>query len=233
MLNAVTRENAPLRLTGAQLGAHPEFRGLRDAPGHPPLPDYLAAPLIGRDGTNLGIVQLSHRTDDQPFTAEDEAVLVQLAQMASSTIERLEAYAGERAAREQAERAAGTLQVLSQASAMFAERFDPLGIAQALVDLVVPRLADFAVVHLVDEEGDVRLGAVQTSGDVDRGEVEAFFGRFRVDLSPDSAQGRALLTGRAQVLPGLSSEALGAAVHDATELQLLRSVCARAACACR
>jgi hypothetical protein len=97
VLNAVTRENRPLRPHRCQLAEHPEFRGLRDAPGHPPLPDYLAAPLVGRDGTNLGILQLSHRVDEQPFSAEDEAVLVQLAQMTSSSVERLEAYERERA----------------------------------------------------------------------------------------------------------------------------------------
>jgi serine phosphatase RsbU (regulator of sigma subunit)/anti-sigma regulatory factor (Ser/Thr protein kinase) len=103
VLNAVTRENKPLRLTPDELRAHPEFRGLRDAPGHPPLPNYLAAPLIARDGSNLGLIQLSHKVDESDFTAEDEAVIVQLAQMASSAIESIELLAREKAARVRAE----------------------------------------------------------------------------------------------------------------------------------
>jgi serine phosphatase RsbU (regulator of sigma subunit) len=110
VLNAVTRENRPLRLTPDQLAAHPEWRGLRDAPDHPPLPDYLAAPLVGRDGRNLGLVQLSHKVDETAFTAEDEAILVQLAQLASGTVERLEALEAERSARAEAEAAAEALQ---------------------------------------------------------------------------------------------------------------------------
>jgi signal transduction histidine kinase len=47
---------------------------------------WLAAPLVGRDGRNLGLIQLSDKCDGE-FTAEDEAVLVQLAQMASVAIE--------------------------------------------------------------------------------------------------------------------------------------------------
>ena len=224
VLNAVTRTNTPLRLTGEQLAQHPEWRGLRDAPGHPPMPDYLAAPLVGRDGTNLGLIQLSHRTDDAPFTAEDEAVLVQLAQTASSTLQRMEAYQRERSAREQAEQAAGALQILSEASAIFAESFDACGIASALVDLLVPRLADFAMVHLVDAEGQASLGALQTSGAADRASVEQFFSTLPVDLSPDSAQGRALDTGQAQLLPGLSGERIRAAADDTGQLRELRAV---------
>jgi hypothetical protein len=64
VLEWVVRENRPLRLTGEQLVRHPDWRGLRDAPDHPPLPDYLAALLLGRDGGNLGLVQLSHKIDE-------------------------------------------------------------------------------------------------------------------------------------------------------------------------
>ena len=223
VLNAVTRENRPLRLTGPELAQHPEWRGLRDAPGHPPLPDYLAAPLVGRDGTNLGILQLSHRVDDAPFTAEDEAVVVQLAQMASSAIERLEAWGRERAARQDAERAARLLGVLSDASAVFAESFDPHGIAQALVDLLVPRMADLAMVHLVLHDDEAVLGALQTSRDVDRAALTEFFARFRVDLSASTPAGQALRTGTPQVLPGVASAPLAAAARDTAQYEQLRA----------
>ena len=103
VLNVVTEENRPLRLTAEELRAHPRFRGLRDAPGHPPLPDYLAAPLVARDGSNLGLIQLSHKLDESDFHEEDEAVLVQLAQMASGAIESIELLAREHAARVRAE----------------------------------------------------------------------------------------------------------------------------------
>jgi len=90
VLNVVTRENRTLRLTGEELLAHPEFRGLRDAPDHPPLADYLAAPFVGRDGRNLGLVQLADKVDGSPFSAADEAVLVQLATTAAGVVEHVE-----------------------------------------------------------------------------------------------------------------------------------------------
>ena len=223
VLNAVTRENRPLRLTGAQLLEHPEFRGLRDAPGHPPLPDYLAAPLVGRDGTNLGILQLSHRVDEQPFSAEDEAVLVQLAQMTSSSIERLEAYGRERAAREDAEHSARLMGLLSEASGVFAESFQPQGIMQALVDLLVPRMADCAMVHLVDEHGALVLGALQTRDPASRSSLTEFFEDYPVDTSPGTPAGTVLRTGRPQLLPGATSSAMTRAARDPVQLEHLRS----------
>src|SRR4051812_17632362 len=103
VLNEVTAHNRPLRLTGEELVAHPAYRHLADAPGHPPLPDYLAAPLVDGEGRNLGLIQLSDKGEAGAFTAEDEAVLVQLAQMASNAIERLELLEREHAARLRAE----------------------------------------------------------------------------------------------------------------------------------
>jgi PAS domain S-box-containing protein len=83
----VCRTNRPMRLTQAELEAHPAWRGFgKEAGRHPPLRGWLAVPLIGRDGRNLGLIQLSDKYDGE-FTEEDEGVLVQLAQMASVAVE--------------------------------------------------------------------------------------------------------------------------------------------------
>jgi len=47
---------------------------------------WLAAPLTGRDGRNMGLLHLLDKSDGD-FTDEDEAVLTQLAQMSSIAIE--------------------------------------------------------------------------------------------------------------------------------------------------
>jgi signal transduction histidine kinase/DNA-binding response OmpR family regulator len=46
----------------------------------------LGVPLVGRDGSNLGVIEVS-RTQDRPFDQEDEDLLVQLAQMTSIALE--------------------------------------------------------------------------------------------------------------------------------------------------
>jgi signal transduction histidine kinase len=59
---------------------------------------WLAAPMVARDGRNLGLIQLSDRYEGD-FTAQDEAVLLQLAQMASIAIENTLLYGEAQTAR--------------------------------------------------------------------------------------------------------------------------------------
>ncbi|MDN5697048.1 MAG: PAS domain-containing protein, partial [Rubrobacter sp.] len=88
----VCRANRPMRLTQRELEAHPAFKGFGQASGkHPPMRGWLAAPLIGRGGENIGVVQLSDRYEGE-FTETDEAILVQLAQMASVALENTRLY---------------------------------------------------------------------------------------------------------------------------------------------
>jgi PAS domain S-box-containing protein len=93
----VRETNRPLRLTEAEVRA-------RGADADPPLRGLLAAPLVSRDGRNLGVVRLSDKADGD-FTAEDEDILVQLAQMASVAVENALLLSLLQAEKERAERA--------------------------------------------------------------------------------------------------------------------------------
>ena len=76
-------------MTQNDLAAHPAWPGLgKHARSHPPLRGWLAVPPRGRRAQNIGVLQLSDKHQGG-FTAEDEAIVVQLAQMASVTIERV------------------------------------------------------------------------------------------------------------------------------------------------
>jgi signal transduction histidine kinase len=87
----VCQQNRPVRLTQAALEAHPAWRGSGKAGKHPPLRGLLAVLLVRRDGRNLGLLQVSDKYEGE-FTAEDEAILVQLAQLASAAIENAQLY---------------------------------------------------------------------------------------------------------------------------------------------
>ncbi|WP_438016326.1 PAS domain S-box protein [Sorangium sp. So ce315] len=96
----VCKQNRPLRMTQAELEAHPAWRGFgSEASRHPPMRGWLAAPLIARDGSNIGLIQLSDKNEGE-FTGDDESILMQLAQLASVAIEnarlREEALAAEK-----------------------------------------------------------------------------------------------------------------------------------------
>jgi PAS domain S-box-containing protein len=88
----VCRMQRPMRMTQAELEAHPAWRGFgKHASNHPPLRGWLAVPLTRRDGKNIGLIQLSDKYEGE-FTQEDEAILVQLAQMASAAIDNARLY---------------------------------------------------------------------------------------------------------------------------------------------
>jgi len=101
----VCQLNRPIRMSQAELEAHPRWQGFgQSVERHPPMRGWLAVPLVGRDGSNIGLVQLSDKYEGE-FTEEDEAILVQLAQMAAIAIENTRLFEAEQAARAAAEQA--------------------------------------------------------------------------------------------------------------------------------
>jgi signal transduction histidine kinase/DNA-binding response OmpR family regulator len=82
----VAQSRNPTRMTVAELHDHPDWEIVRQLEIPPIEGGMLAAPLAGRAGANLGIIYLCDRFEGD-FTHDDEAVLVQLAQMAAIAIE--------------------------------------------------------------------------------------------------------------------------------------------------
>jgi PAS domain S-box-containing protein len=80
--------NRTVRMTRAELEAHPRWRAFGEhSVEHPPMRGWLATALVGSDGKNLGLIQLSDKIEGE-FDEVDEAILIQLAQFAASAIER-------------------------------------------------------------------------------------------------------------------------------------------------
>lgn len=85
----ICETNRAMRLTQAALEAHAGWKGFGEARDrHPPMRGWLAVPLLAEDGENLGLIQLSDRESGE-FTAEDEALMVELAHATSVAIQRL------------------------------------------------------------------------------------------------------------------------------------------------
>jgi len=88
----VCRLNKAVRLTDAVLRDTEQWRRYNDEePKKVPLRGWLASPLVGRDGKNLGLIHLSDRYQGD-FTEDDEHILVQLTQMASVALQNAQLY---------------------------------------------------------------------------------------------------------------------------------------------
>jgi PAS domain S-box-containing protein len=79
----VCETNRSLRLTQAELEAHPRWRGLGS---QAPMRGWLAVPLTGRNGENVGVLQLSDKYEGE-FTQQDEYVAIELAHLASAAVQ--------------------------------------------------------------------------------------------------------------------------------------------------
>ena len=63
-------------MTEEEVYSHPQFMnfsGLKDSRGleHPPMPGWLAVPMLGKDGRFLGVIQLSDKFEGD-FTQDDQ-----------------------------------------------------------------------------------------------------------------------------------------------------------------
>lgn len=88
----VCRTNTSVGLTRAELRRRP---GLADTDELSWERGWLAAPMIARDGSNMGLIQVWDKLEGD-FTDKDEATLLQLAQSASVAIENRRLYERER-----------------------------------------------------------------------------------------------------------------------------------------
>lgn len=86
-IDALVREsNQTCRMTQAELEEHFRRCGFVERTDGPPMRGWLAAPLVGADGSTLGVVQLTDKYQGD-FSEEDEAILVQLIQFAESVVQ--------------------------------------------------------------------------------------------------------------------------------------------------
>lgn len=88
----VCRENRAIRLTREQCAAQGEPELFTVDCGESRRPGgWLAAPFVGRDGRNLGLIELSDKYEGD-FTDDDLSILQQLASVASVAIENARLY---------------------------------------------------------------------------------------------------------------------------------------------
>jgi serine phosphatase RsbU (regulator of sigma subunit)/CheY-like chemotaxis protein len=92
VLELVTQQGRPVRMTREDVSRQPGVAGSdADVEHHPLTQGWLGVPLTGRFERPVGVLQVADRVSGD-FTDADEAILVQLAQMASVAVEKAELY---------------------------------------------------------------------------------------------------------------------------------------------
>ena len=93
LYDSISPQSRSLRMTGTDLARQAPVEA--GEPGKPTPRGWLAASLTALDGRELGLIQLFDKRDAD-FSELDEAVLVQLAQMAAAAVERVQLYRSRR-----------------------------------------------------------------------------------------------------------------------------------------
>jgi PAS domain S-box-containing protein len=184
------------------------------------IPAAAAAIPLDVGGRAIGGIALSF---DEPRTLSDDVIefILAAARQGAQALERARSEAIRR-------RAEDRLAILAQAGGLLEDTLDYQGTLAAVADLVVPRLADWATVELLDPNGAIRSVAISH---VDPAQVvlaREFRARRPPDPSSPSGVGRVIATGEPELVPQITEEMLEA-IEDPAVVEIVRQLDLRSA----
>ena len=168
----------------------------------------------------LGVISLSFADARVPDEPETE-FLGALADICAQALDRL-------AALDEAGRAAGKLAFLAEASVELAGSVDFTRTLNNVARLVVPRLADWCVVHVANGDG-YRAVAVAHADPTKVAWARNLWDRYPVDPHAPFGVPQVIATGRSELHPEIGDDLLVAGAQDEEHLRLLRELGIRSA----
>jgi GAF domain-containing protein len=119
----------------------------------------VAVPLFTK-GEPIGAITFALAESGRLYGPDDIALAEQVARRAGIALDRARLLRREREARLRAEAAQEQMAFLAQTTELFAESLDYEGTLERVARLAVPRLADWCIVYVVEEDGEIRRLAV-------------------------------------------------------------------------
>ncbi|HWH15392.1 MAG TPA: SpoIIE family protein phosphatase [Miltoncostaeaceae bacterium] len=178
----------------------------------------VVVPLAAR-GRRIGVMALSTAREhsNRRLDAADLTLAGRIAERAALAIDTARLYEAERTARTRT-------QFLLDAGAILAESLEYERALQSLARLVVPELADWCMVHLLDARGGlVRAALAHAEPDRARWAAE-LADRYPPRADDPTGVPAVVRTGQAELMPDIPEEALAAIAQDEEHLRVLREV---------
>jgi serine phosphatase RsbU (regulator of sigma subunit) len=155
------------------------------------------------------------------FTPDDIGFMLGAARQGAQALERARSDEVRRLAEER-------LSLLARAGGLLAQSLDYPKTLTAVVDLVVPRFADWATVELLEPNGSISTLAV-AHVDPEKIAIAKEFRRHRPpDLSAPNGLGHVIATGEPEMVPQITEEMI-AAIDDPDARRLIRELQLRSA----
>ncbi len=185
-----------------------------------PIQSFLGVPLIWRDRI-FGLLSVDS-TETNAFNTSDIALMQKVAAALSGPIELARRYKAEGRALAEAEAAQRRIASLARAGTLLASSLDYEVTLQSVARLIVPELADWCTVDMLDENKALRTLAI---AHIDPAKVQwarELRRRFPADLNAARGVAQVLRTGKPEIYPELSDELLAASLRDPEQLAMLR-----------
>ncbi len=188
----------------------------------------IAVPLIAsgqvRGALSLAIVGVERR-----YGEADLAVAEELGRRASLAIENARLFAAERSARADAEASQQRLEFLAEASNVLSASLDYLTTLRTVARLVVPRLADWCTVDMLNDDGSMTRVAVVHRDPKKVEWARQLHCRYPERDNEERGVSRVLRTGLSELYSHIDDAMLVGAAQDEAHLKLLREAATESA----
>ncbi|WP_168734894.1 GAF domain-containing protein [Deinococcus sp. KSM4-11] len=175
----------------------------------------VALPLLVGEET-LGVLALTFHKE-RAFDAMDRAFLGTLASLCAQSLQRSTALA-------EAQRLNEQLGFLAEASTILSRSLDLPTILDAIAHLTIPRIADWCVIHLPGENGQLEPVTIVHQDPAQVSFLRAFTRRHPTSATADSGVGRVFTTGRAELVPTITDEMYEASPLDEASKEEVRQL---------
>jgi len=163
----------------------------------------------------IGALTLSFN-EPREFTSEDIGFMLGAARQGAQALERGRSEEIRRLAE-------ARLSLLARAGGLLAESLDYTKTLAAVANLVVPRLADWTSVEILEPDGSIRSVAVAHVDPEKVAVAQEFRRRRPPELASPTGVGHVITTGRTEVVPEITPEMI-AAIDDPEVAELVREL---------
>lgn len=171
----------------------------------------------------IGAMGLSF-AQPQVFGPNDQSYMLALTRQCVQALERARLYAAERAARARAEAMQERFSFLAETSAVLAASLDLETTINAVTHLVVPRLADWCTVDILEADGKLHQWAVAHRDPSLAAVGQEARQRYPVDVNAPYGIARVTQTGQAELTSVVTEAHLDALTEDPVLRRLLRTI---------
>jgi PAS domain S-box-containing protein len=191
--------------------------------GHLPVTSYLAVPVISRSGEVIGGLFFGH-PEAGVFKEREQRIVEGLAAQAAVSVDNARLFDAAQKARAQAELAERRSSFLAAASEVLASSLEYEITLASVARLMVPHLADWCAVDILDEDRSIKRLAVahQDASKVElASELEQ---RYPQQMSDPEGLAKVIRTGESEIYGEIPDTLLVMGARDAEHLRILREL---------